>query len=404
MQKRLLILGVLCTVLFLLTGCSGGRGYYQRGKKNFDDGKYEEASMYFRKAIEENPNRSAYLIDYGMSLIALGEYEQALEQFDQVYMNKNIPMIRKNNQRALRGKGIAYYNAHQYEEALEEFEEALSIGVLSELNLDILYYKGRALLNLGDYEGAVQTYTTIIEKYDKTPEAFGSRALAYDKSGDYEKSLADYEEAISLEPKGYNYYFGIYNLMRETGKSHEAEAVLTKASEIAVKTKEDRFSMAKVHYYQEANDLALSEMDEAYANGFSSAYFYIGGIHNRKKDYPTAIYYYEKFIEEGRDSGELNANQPEIPAAYNQIAYCLMAQGKYNQALDYLERGIALSQLEVLPHLRKQEIIAYENMGSFDIALEKVLDYIADYPEDEQILREEQFLITRQLRAGLGNE
>ena len=64
-----------------------------------------------------------------------------------VIMDKKRPIVQANNKRALRGKGIAYVNTHNYLEAINHFDEALSISELSDLNMDILYYKGYVLIS-----------------------------------------------------------------------------------------------------------------------------------------------------------------------------------------------------------------------------------------------------------------
>lgn len=390
MKKRLLSLGFLLIIILSLSGCSSAGRYYRNGQKYFINDNYEEAADNFSAAILENPNRADYYIDYGMTLISLGKYEEAIAQFDRVYMDKDILMVKENNKRALRGKGIAYFNMLSFEEAVAQFNAALGNSVLSELDLDILYYKGRALTAIGAFEEARDNYTQILDNFGNKAEALNGRALTLRELGDYEKSLEDYDQAISLEPDCYDYYFGKYYLMIETGDKEGAAAVLSQAESIGTKSDEDRYQQAKLHYYQELYDLALTELSEGYTNGFIEAYFYIGEIYNKLKDYSTAIYYYEKYI------GEAEQKTPEV---YNQIAVCLMKLEDYSQAVKYLERGMTYSYSPVFRTLKRNEVAAYENLGQFDTALVKLGEYIALYPEDKEALREEEFLKTRKQKV-----
>lgn len=388
MKKKLLIIGLLFMMIFLLSGCSTAGGYYRSGKKCFVSGNYEEAASYFAKAIGKNPNRADYYIDYGMTLVSLERYEEAIKQFDRVYMDKDILMVRENNKRALRGKGIVYYNMQRYQEAIGQFDEALAIGALSELDMDILYYKGNALIIIGEYEKARDSYTRIIELDNKEAEALGKRAYTYMRTGEFDKSLADYEEAIRLEPDHYDYYFGKYDLMLERKDETGAAAVLSQAAEIEADSKEDSFHQAQIHYYQGDYEVALSELSEGFAQGFPEAHFYIGEIYAKQKDYATAIYYYEKYIEKG-DVTETSV--------YNQVAYCYMKQGDDAKALRYLETGISLGDAVTMRALKKNEIIALEHLGQLEAAQEKLRSYLADFPEDEEAIREAQFLTTRKI-------
>ena len=136
----------------------------------------------------------------------------------------------------------------------------------------------------------------------------------------------------------------------------EANELLSKAAEIEIKTKADKFNLAKIHFYQGLYDQAFPELSESFANGFIDAYFYIGEIYMQKKDYSTAKYYYEKYIEEGGN------NSPEV---YNQIASCLMKAEDYEQALPYLEKGIKYANNDILRVPLKNEIIVYEKLGDF---------------------------------------
>lgn len=386
MRKKLLSMGMLIIIISIFSGCSLTGSSYRDGKKSFEAGNYEEAAGYFTAAIKENPNRADAYIDYGMTLVELGKYEEALAQFDQAYVDKDILIVKQNNKRVYRGKGITYCYMLKYDEAVESFRKALEIDELSNLDMDILNYMGNALVTIGSYQEATDSYTMLLSMDNKDAAAYAGRALCYQNMGDYEKSLADYDMAISLQPKEYTAYFGKYNLMLENGDSAGAGEVLTKASQIEVATKEDKYNLAKIHYYQGDYETALSELNEGFANGFTEAYYYIGEIYGIEKEYQKAIYYYENYI---------NAGELLTPNVYNQIASCLIKTEDYSGAIKYLELGIAYNQAGTIQTLRRNEIVAYEGLGNFDTALEKVEAYLTDYTDDEEALREAEFIKTR---------
>lgn len=385
-MKKIISIGLLFAIIFLLSGCSKADSFYNNGRKSFFSGNYEEAAGNFASAINENPNKAEYYIGYGMALIGLSRYDEALGQFDRAIMDKKIEMVLENNKRALRGKGIAYFNMQDYKEAINQFDQALGLNVLSGMDLDILYYKGKALTNIGNYNEAAEIYTEIIDRFGEDAQVYADRAYTYQNTGEYEKGLEDYDKAISLQKDKYEYYFGKYYLLKEMNRKEEAGEVLKQAEGLEVKTKADKFNLAKIHFYQELYDQAFPELSESFANGFTEAYFYIGEIYSQKKDFPTAKYYYEKYIEEGGNPS---------PQIYNQIASCLIRMGEYDQAISYLEKGISYAHNEDKRFLMKNQIIAYENIGDFENALKKLEDYIASYPMDEDAKMEEVFLKSR---------
>lgn len=385
-MKRLLLIGLLFSGVFsLLTGCSKANDYYNEGKKYFASGNYEEAAGQFAMALGINKNRADYFIDYGMSLIGVGKYEEAIEQFDQAYQEKNMKIILENNKRALRGKGITYYYMKDYEEATRQFDLALQIEELSDLNLDILYYKGCTLLKLGKYDEAEKAFTSILSIDENNAKAYYQRAYVYKLLGDYESSLSDYDMAISMDPNCFDYYFDKYNLYLGIGKTEEANQVLAEAEKIEIVTNEDKYNLAKLHFYQKQYEVALYELGESSAKNFSEAYYYIGEIKREQKNYRDAIYQYKLYIDSKK---VLNPN------VYNQIAVCHMRLGEYKDALAYLQWSMNYPSGS-LRVLKKNEIIAHEKLGDFDTALEKIQEYINLYPEDQEALREWEFIKTR---------
>lgn len=384
-MKKLLSVGIVFIILFL-SGCSFAGNYYEDGKKAFKRGDYEQAADDFSKAIASNHNRAQYYVDYGLSLIALGKYEESLTQFDKAYMNKDMAVIRKNNKRALRGKGIAYYKLNEYEKAVAELKAALEIDELAELNMDILYYMGSIYRVSGAFDKAVDAYTEIIQNDKDDALAYAERAYCYCSLGSFKKSLTDYNKAISRDPDNFEYYFGKFNLLMDIKDTAGAKEVLAKASDIKVKTDEDKYNMAKLHYYQENYGAALTELENSYTSGFYEAYYYVGEIYRIQKNYTKASYYYETYINKG------NTDSPRV---YNQIAVCLMKTGDYKKALDYLDTGIKFKDTSTLRVLKKNEIIACEKIGDYDAAATKMKAYLAAYQEDEAATREAEFINTR---------
>ncbi len=393
MRKGWLLVGFI-VIAITFTGCGTASSFQDAGKKCFAQGNYEEAAANFSSAIQKNPNRTDYYIDYGLSLIALGNYEEAITQFEQAYREKDISIVRENNKKILRGKGIAYYLSKKYTEAIEQFDQALQIRELTELNRDILYYKGSSLMAIGSYDLATDAYTQILSDNKEDKDALLDRANCYRILGDYENSLADYEYAITLDPKNYDAYFGMYSLLLELGKETDASEILTKIEAIEGDSSEDRYQQAKLHYYQGSYETALTELEESYAEGYTESLFFIGEIYRQKKDYQRAIYYYENYLTDGLI---------QTPNIYNQIGYCLIKTGEYLKAIDYLEMGIAMNHAGIMKALLKNEIIAYENLGEFDLALEKLQMYVQYYPNDLEAKREETFLKTRTIQTEIND-
>ena len=92
---------------------------------------------------------------------------------------------RKESQLAYREQGITYLESGEYDKALEAFQAALdeALGEIDEVALDICYYKAEAQYMSGDLEGALTTYTAIID-YNQDPKAYYLRGNLYYKMHD----------------------------------------------------------------------------------------------------------------------------------------------------------------------------------------------------------------------------
>lgn len=61
--------------------------------------------------------------------------------------------------------------------------------------------RGIAYGRQGDYQHAIADYDEAISLDPKHVSAYNNRGIAYARSGDYERAIADYDEAIQLDPK-----------------------------------------------------------------------------------------------------------------------------------------------------------------------------------------------------------
>ena len=96
---------------------------------------------------------------------------------------------------------------------------------------------------------------------------------------------------------------------------------------------------------------------------------------------------YEKALEEG--IGEDSAQ------VWNALALSLMENGNYEEALQYLERGISLGDNGFMPTLLYNQAVAYEYMSQYEKALELFRAYEEAYGPDESAQKEIAFLSTR---------
>ena len=74
---------------------------------------------------------------------------------------------------------------------------------------------------------------------------------------------------------------------------------------------------------------------------------------------------------------------------------CKLESGDPASALEYFEKALALQDPSLTQVLKFNQIVAYEYLGEFDQANLLMKDYLAIYPDDQDAIREYEFLKSR---------
>lgn len=93
----------------------------------------------------------------------------------------------------------------------------------------------------------------------------------------------------------------------------------------------------------------------------------------------------------------LKAGSKKTGTVYNLLGSCELEAGNMKEAAAYFEKGLEADDVteELKKAMRFNCIYAYEKLGDVDTAKELLKEYTADYPEDEDAVKEMQFLETR---------
>ena len=88
---------------------------------------------------------------------------------------------------------------------------------------------------------------------------------------------------------------------------------------------------------------------------------------------------------------------------YNLMGICAMNVADYESALEYFQSGLALADTEsegetdtdLIREMRYNEIVCCERTADWESAKQKAAEYLQDYPGDEAVEKEAEFLETR---------
>lgn len=126
--------------------------------------------------------------------------------------------------------GMSAQGDGEYAEALENYEEALTLEEDSNDRSYILYNMGLIYASNGDIDKALELYTEAIELNPRMPQALNNIAVIYHYEGEKAKESGDVEKAESYYDKAAEYwkqairiapnnYMEAQNWLKITGRS-----------------------------------------------------------------------------------------------------------------------------------------------------------------------------------------
>ncbi|MEE1032262.1 MAG: tetratricopeptide repeat protein [Ruminococcus sp.] len=344
MYKKILI---LLSVLFCLCGCS--------------DQKLEQAYTEGMQALEKE------------------QYDEAITAFETVIEGQyRLP-------ETYRAYGIAWLEKESYPEAIAAFSRSLNEMETQDLAFkkDVMYYLAEARLSYGELEKAKAIYGDILE-IEKDPQAFYLRGKAYLVQNDFENAEKDFLRAVD-GCEDYNLYINIYQLYVEKNKTIDGNQYLELALAMTPGTGEDYYQRGRIYDYQKNYEKAKEELISSLKAEYADAMSLLGKIYLKMEDVTSARGMYQEYLAQGVNNAR----------AYNGLAMCDIYEGKYDEALENIQKGLAENNEAENQGLLFNEIVAYEYKREFTTAKQKMQAYLKEYPEDAEALRENEFLSTR---------
>ncbi len=263
---------------------------------------------------------------------------------------------RKAEAEALNAQGGQQFYRSQYREALESWEQALSIyQEIGDQQGEAKAYGNlsAAYLSLGDYEKAIfylEKQLTIANQINDSQgqgDAYGNLGIVYRRRGDYEKAIYYLEKQLAIatqsndKQKVANIYGNLglvyYNL------GNYEKAILFQEKSLAIKEEIVKFA--------EGDSLRVARQGEA------NSYNNLGLIYEKLTEYEKAISYYEKSLAIKQEIGDRNGES----SSYYNIGSIYENLGDYNKAIVYYKQSLAIN---IETDDRNGEAHSYLGLGS----------------------------------------
>ncbi|MBQ1902112.1 MAG: tetratricopeptide repeat protein [Lachnospiraceae bacterium] len=283
--------------------------------------------------------------------------------------------------------GIDLMASGNYEEAIDKFDEALGYSgmTVSDEAIDASYYKAAAQYLNGDFSGAIDTYTALIE-YDKdNSDPLFLRGGIYLNENETDKGLADYKSAVAIDEDNYELYIAIYQNLEAQGYGDNALEFLNLGLAVEGSSADDYIGHGRIYLLLGQYDAAIKALEKAEDKGSDKALLYLAEVYDASGDKDKSNEYIEKYANTADTTSE----------SLNALGNMQMENKDYEEALKTYQEALALDKVTNEKELRKNEIGALEYTGDFKTAYTNALKFIEDYPNDAEVLREITFLETR---------
>ncbi|MBQ7507048.1 MAG: tetratricopeptide repeat protein [Lachnospiraceae bacterium] len=297
--------------------------------------------------------------------------------------------VAQENKEAYKTIGIRALEAGNYEDAVEAFDNALAQanGKVTMDEVDICYYKARALFEDGKKEEALEVYNALLDLDKNLKDAYFLRGTVELSLGMGEEALADYKEAVRRDSRNIELYVAMYDNLNEAGRTAEAREFLQEATEIPGQKATDYTLRGRAFMILGNTEGAREELNRAAEKDDPEAFLYLGELAGLEGNRDSAREYYSRYLSyHEEDAGALN------------VLGCLAMENEdYEQALGYFEQALLCCESSMVDpkEILRNRILTLEYLGRFEEAKEAMEEYESAYELDEELLREATFLETR---------
>jgi tetratricopeptide (TPR) repeat protein len=221
----------------------------------------------------------------------------------------------------------------------------------------IIKNAGDKLLKSNKFNEAVKQYTKALTIVPDLEDAIANLAVTYQKMGYYDKAIISFNYLIKLDIKHPNIiYYNLGNIYEKTDQPINAcECYLLSANLSGFPDKS--FAKAgQICMEQKEWEKAINYFKLAIENRKSIENSYRGMLITYQKDYADTSFTYMEFDRKIKTKSYLNDltlydekifneqlnHEVELAKAYNNIGYCMIMQGQYKEAKEYLQIAIKI--------------------------------------------------------------
>ena len=322
--------------------------------KLYGRGEFLQASRVCEQILKSRPNNADAHNIRGVSLLALGQKDDAVEAVEKaVKINPSAPSYHANLGEVLRQSG-------KHQEAEKPLKEAIRLDPNNSQalnNLGIISYERRRFREAAEY------YRRAIEVRPSMAEAYNNLGNALRITGDIDGAMHAYQDALTHRahyPEAYN---NLGTLLQQAKRLDEAEHALRKAIQQNPKYVEAHNNLAMVLATKKNDVEALRVLGETlkFAPTNVATLLLTAKIQLRRSALQAAEQAVRLALKQ----------EPENPDGNVVLGQVLHETDRYDEAIEVLER--ALKKAPKSPEALNFYGVALKSVGRLDEAREHIL-------------------------------
>ena len=247
--------------------------YITLGDNYFKEGKFDEAIIEYKKALEIEP-RDDILNKLGQAhqqKRLAGKPEEQPAKIDTFTSKKTLdemPGLEREQELSIEelyDRGISYYDKGMIDKAIEEFKEVLE---LDPDDIETHYHLGNAYADKEMFDEAISIYKKVIEKNPEFIDAYSSLSTLYLDMDMVDEAISLCNQAISANPDDSFLCFHLGEAYVRNEQYEEAITAFNKAISINPMDPETQYRLAESYYETKQYDLALKHATQAEELGY----------------------------------------------------------------------------------------------------------------------------------------
>ena len=197
--------------------------YNARGTVYSDLKDYDQAVADYTKVVELEPLFPHAYYNRGRVYSILEKFDDALAD-----LQKSIGLSPNEfGYRANGNIGLIYHQMGEYDQALEAFDQSISYN--KENRADIYFYRGETYTALENYDAAIADYQAAIERFSNYDLAYQSLGYAQYKTEQFDQAIENLNRAIQISPNSPVAYLYLALVHVANNQLDQAEAEITQA-------------------------------------------------------------------------------------------------------------------------------------------------------------------------------